>query len=129
MDRRDWNTSEEEPRYTRRVAARLAQISLEFLNQCERENLIQLQMMRGGGRGLSVRDIRRLERIRRLQDDLELELPAIEIVLRMRRRTIELLRQMDEMERLMEKREEELLAEIRTLQRRIAEEYPWKNNG
>jgi DNA-binding transcriptional MerR regulator len=129
MDRKDWNASEEEPRYTRRVAARLARISLEFLDQCESENLIQLQMMRGGGRALSVRDVRRLERIRRLQDDLELELPAIEIVLRMRRRMIELLRQLDEMERLMVSREEELLNEIRTLQRRIAEEYAWKYNG
>jgi DNA-binding transcriptional MerR regulator len=129
MDRKDWNGSDEEPRYTRRIAARLAQISLEFLDQCERENLIQLQIMRGGGRGLSVRDIRRLERIRRLQDDLELELPAIEVVLRMRRRMIELIRQLDEMERLMERREEELLSEIRSLHRRIAEEYIWKNNG
>ena len=128
MNRKDWRTSEEEPRYTRRVAARLAQISLEFLNQCERENLIQLHLMRGGGRGLSLRDIRRLERIRRLQDDLELELPAIEIVLRMRRRMIDLLQQLDDMEQLMARREEELLAEIRILQQRIAEEYAWNNN-
>jgi DNA-binding transcriptional MerR regulator len=128
MDRKDWRALEKEPRYTRSVAARMARISLELLIQCEQEDLIQLQVMRGGGRGLNRQDVRRLARVRRLHEDLELELPAIEIVLGMRQRMIDLMRQLDETERLMAKREEELLAEIRALRRWVAEDYAWEEN-
>lgn len=127
MDRRGRNhSSEDEPLYTRGVASRLARISMELIRQCEQENLIQLRVMRGGGRGLSRRDIRRLARIRRLQQDLELDLPAIEVVLRMRQRMIDQMRQLDEMEKIMARREEELMAEIRNLQRRLSEEVRWE---
>ena len=127
MNRMDWTASEEEkPLYTLKVAASLVHISEEILYQCEQENLIQPQIMKGGGRGLSRRDIRLLVRIRRLREDLELDLPAIEIVLRLRQRVIDLMGQLDEMEMMMAKREEDLMAELRTLQRRMAEEFPWE---
>lgn len=127
MNRMDWTASEDEkPLYTLKVAARLVHISEEILYQCEQENLIQPQIMKGGGRGLSRRDIRLLARIRRLQEDLELDLPAIEIVLRLRQRVIDLMGQLDEVEMMMAKREEDLMAELRTLQRRMAEEFPWE---
>ena len=127
MDRRGRNySSEDEPLYTRGVASRLARISMELIRQCEQESLIQLRVMRGGGRGLSRRDIRRLARIRRLRHDLELDMPAIEIVLRMRQRMIDQMRQLDEMEKIMARREEELMAEIRNLQRRLSEEVRWE---
>jgi DNA-binding transcriptional MerR regulator len=123
------NNSQDEPLYTRRIAARLARISLDLVDQCEQEKLIHVQVMRGGGQGLSRRDVQRLVRIRRLQEDLGLELPAIEIVLRMRRRMIDLMRQLDEMESIMTRREEELMVEIRNLQRRFAERSNWENQG
>lgn len=120
------NTSQDEPLYTRRIAARLARISLDLVDQCERENLIHVQVMRGGGQGLSRRDVQRLVRIRRLQEDLGLELQTIEIVLRMRRRMIDLMHQLDETEQRMAQREEELINEIRALQRRLSEEVRWE---
>ena len=130
MDRRSRTGSEQEGTlYTREVAARLARISVEFLDQCAKEDLVRLQVMRGGGLGLNLQELRQLVRIRRLKEDLELDMPAIEIVLRMRRRMIDLMRQLDGLERRMVRREEELMAEVRILQRRLSERYNWKKNG
>ena len=130
MDRRSRTGSEQEGTlFTREVAARLARISVEFLDQCAKEDLVRLQVMRGGGLGLSLQELRRLVRIRRLKEDLALDMPAIEIVLRMRRRMIDLMRELDELERSMARREEELMAEVRILQRRLSEGYNWKKNG
>jgi hypothetical protein len=41
---------------------------------------------------------------------------------------IDLMRQLDEMERMMQKREEKLIAEIRVLRQQVAEEFPWETN-
>ena len=115
----------EEPIYTRQVAAQLAQVSIEFLCFCEEENLIQAQVIAGGGQGYSVADIRHLARIRRLHEDLELDLPAVEVTLRLRQRVLDLLAQLDEMERRHARREQELMDEIRQLRRRLAEKAEW----
>lgn len=116
----------EEPIYTRQVAAQLAQVSIELLCFCEEENLIQAQVMAGGGQGYSVADIRHLARIRRLHEDLELDLPAVEVTLSLRQRVLDLLAQLDEMERRHARREQELMDEIRQLRRRLAEKAEWR---
>ena len=67
--------------YSRPVAARLAQITLELLSLCERQGLIRTRTIVGGGEGYSTADIQQLVRIRRLRDDLGLSLPAVEVVL------------------------------------------------
>ena len=117
---------DEEPVYTRPVAAQLAQVSIEFLRPCEEENLIQVQVMAGGGQGYSVAHIRHLARIRRLHEDLELDLPAVEVVINLRRRVLDLMTQMDEVERRAAQREQELIDEIRLLRRRLAQEAEWR---
>lgn len=117
---------DEEPVYTRPVAAQLAQVSIEFLRLCEEENLIQVQVMAGGGQGYSVAHIRHLARIRRLHEDLELDLPAVEVVISLRRRVLDLMTQMDEVERRAAQREQELIDEIRLLRRRLAQEAEWR---
>lgn len=117
---------DEEPVYTRPVAAQLAQVSIEFLRLCEEENLIQVQVMTGGGQGYSVAHIRHLARIRRLHEDLELDLPAVEVVINLRRRVLDLMTQMDEVERRAAQREQELIDEIRLLRRRLAQEAEWR---
>ena len=113
---------DDEPIYSRPVAAQLAQVSLDFLRLCERENLIQVQVMTSGREGYSVADIRRLTRIYRLREDLGLDLPSVEVVLNLRRQVLELMSQVDEMERQMARREQELMDEIRQLRRRLAKE-------
>ena len=47
----------DEPRYTRIVAAQLADISMVFLERCESERLIQVRVLRGGRPGYSARAI------------------------------------------------------------------------
>lgn len=117
---------ENEPVYTRKVAAQLAQISLEFLRQCEQEELVQARVMRGGGLGYSVLEIRQLARIRRLHDDLELDFVAIEVTLNLHRQVTDLQAQLEKMERQMYQREEELLRELYQLRRRLALESEWQ---
>jgi len=117
---------DDEPFYTRSVAAQVARISLDFLRLCEEENLLQAKIMAGGGQGYSPADIRHMARIRRLREDLELDLPAVEVALHLRRQVVELLAQIDEMERQMSKREQVLLNEIQQLRRRLATEGEWR---
>ena len=117
---------DDEPFYTRSVAAQVARISLEFLRLCEQENLLQAKIMAGGGQGYTPADIRQMARIRRLREDLELDLPAVEVALHLRRQVVDLLAQIDEMERQMSKREQTLLNEIQQLRRRLATEAEWR---
>jgi DNA-binding transcriptional MerR regulator len=107
--------------YSRSVAARLAQMTLDLLSLCERQGLIRTRTMVGGEEGYCVADIQRLVRIRRLRDDLGLSLPAVEVVLHLRRQVLDLRAQMDELEARMARREQELTSEIRRLRSRLAE--------
>lgn len=117
---------EDEPIYTRTVAAQLAQISLDFLRQCEQKELVQVRVMRGGGLGYSTLEIRRLARIRRLHGDLELDFVAIEVTLNLHRQVTDLQAQLEEMERRMHQREQELQRELHHLRRRLALESEWQ---
>jgi len=117
---------DDEPVYTRLVAAQLAQVSLDFLCLCEAEGLIQVQGMAGGGQGYSVAGIRHLFRIHRLHEDVGLDLPAVEVTLNLRRQVLDLMAQIEELERRMAQREQELLDEIGWLRRRLAVEADWR---
>ncbi len=119
------HSEKEDALYPQVIAMQLARASIELLKWCERERLIQAQVMVGGERGYSVEDIRRLAHIRSLQEDLGLNLDAVAIVFRMRERMFELFRELEEMERAMMAREYQLLAEIQRLRRRLAEEADW----
>jgi len=112
----------EEPRYTRMVAAQLAEVSLEFVERCEIERLIQVRVMRGGIPGYSAREIRELTRIGRLHEQLGLDFPGLEVVLHMRRQVLDLREQMERLEQEMAQREERLLRELAALRRVVAEE-------
>lgn len=119
-------TSEEEPLYTDRVAAKLARISLDLLRWCERDGLIRPRTMPGGGRGYTEADIHQLARIRRLREHLGLDPEAVDVVLHLRRQVIDLLTQLDELERQMLQREQELLNEIQQLRRQLAVDAGWR---
>jgi DNA-binding transcriptional MerR regulator len=115
----------DEPRYTRILAAQLASISLELLERCETERLIEVRIIQGGQPGYSARDIRQLALIRRLHEDLELDFPALEVVLNLRRQLLDLQVQVDEIERQMTEREERLTREVVKLRRHMADEAEW----
>ena len=112
--------------FTRPVAVRLAGVSLELLEMCEREELLRPRRMAGGGEGFNVADVRQMARIRRLQEDLGLDLEAIAVVLHMRRRMLRLLAEVESIERQMWQRERTLRAEIQKLRRRSTEEGEWR---
>ncbi len=116
----------DEPRYTRVSAAQLADISIVFLERCESERLIQVRVLRGGKAGYSARDIRELARIGRLHSDLELDFPAIEVVLNMRQQLLDLQEQLEKIDRDVVQREERLTRELVDLRRRLAAESGWK---
>jgi DNA-binding transcriptional MerR regulator len=120
------NDHTDQPRYTRIVTAQLAEISIDFLERCEREKLVQTRVLRGGTPGYSARDIRRIARIARLHEDLGLEFESLEVILNMREQILELREQLDVLEREMARREELLMRELITLRRQIAEESQWR---
>ncbi len=115
-----------EPLFMRTVTVQLAQISMEFLVQCEQEGIIEYRVMPGGTPGYYASDIRRLELIRRLRDDLDLDLPAVEVVLNLRQQVLDLKDHTDKLKQQMTERERQLMAEIQQLRRRIAEQIEWK---
>ena len=117
---------EEEPLYTRPVAAELARISLDFLRRCEREQIVRPRPMPGGDVGYTAADIRRLARVRRLRQSLELDMPAVEVVLHLRRQVIELQTLLDQLELEMEQREQAWLREVQELRRQLAREFDWR---
>lgn len=65
-------------------AARLAGISLARLQRYERAGLLRPAQRRGRVRLYSAAQVVQLRRIRRLQDDLGVNLAGIEVILRLR---------------------------------------------
>ncbi len=120
------NFSLDQPRYTRIVAAQLASISIDFLERCETEELVQVRIIRGGAPGYSARDIRNLALLRRLHEDLELDFPSLEVVLNMRSQVLDLRGQLEKLEQDLVEREEKLIRELTELRRRLAAEQGWR---
>jgi DNA-binding transcriptional MerR regulator len=111
--------------YSLNEIAKYARVNTEFIRECERENLIQVTVVRGTI-GYSGDTVRRLIRIRHLHRDLGLDLTAIDCILRMRRQIVHLQKQMNEMEQRMVAREKELSAEIQRLRKQLALDCNWK---
>lgn len=84
------------------------------------------KVLPGGGAGYTAADIRRLARIRRLRQSLELDMPAVEVVLHLRRQVIELRSLLGQLEMEMEQREQLRLREIQELRRQLAQEMKWR---
>ena len=80
-------------------AAHIACISLDFLLACEAEDLINPLYTAEGSPGYTLKDIQRLQIIRRLHEDLNLDFPAIEVVLHLREQIEELAKQRSSFER------------------------------
>lgn len=112
--------------YTREALRELARVTDEFIERCEAAGLLTSDRMPGGGRGYTRSDVRQLARMRRLQEHLGLDLIAVEVVLHMRQRLVELLLELEEAERESLRREAALRAEIEDLRRRFASQGDWR---
>jgi hypothetical protein len=125
-EKQDSMRSETRPKvYSLIEIAKYARVTTEFIQECERENLIQATVV-GGTIGYSHDTVRRLIRIGHLHRDLGLDPTAIDCILRMGRRIGHLQKQMHDMERRMIARERELTAEIQRLRKQLACESQWK---
>ncbi|SRR5690606_618293 len=117
---------DDEPRYPRDDVLQLARITLEMLQRCEDEELIRPRPLAGGGEGYSEQDIFHLARIRRLQQDLGLNMAGVEVVLHMRRQMLQLQEQMAEVQAEMRRQEAKWLRELQEMRRRTAIQGQWR---
>ena len=99
MDRPD-----NEPCYVISVAAQLLGMHVQTLRYYERAGLIQPSRSQGNIRLYSQRDLDRVQEVRRLMEDLGVNLAGAEVILRMREHLRQLERERDalqaEIERL-----------------------------
>lgn len=79
-----------EPCYVISVAARLLGMHVQTLRYYERAGLIEPTRSRGNIRLYSQRDLARLRDVRRLMEDLGVNLAGAEVILRMRDRIAQL---------------------------------------
>jgi MerR family transcriptional regulator/heat shock protein HspR len=79
----------EERRYTIHVAAQLAGMHEQSLRMYERRGLIRPQRSKGNIRLFSDDDIDQIRFIRRLVDDLGVNLAGVEVIIQMRRQLIQ----------------------------------------
>ena len=119
------NLPQDEPRFSRAAAVQLAHISLELLERCEAEQLIEVQILPGSELVYSVHDIRQLALIQRLCEVLEINYQDVEVVLHLRKQVLDLQKQIEELEQQRIDREEQLLLEVVDLRQRLAEQAEW----
>jgi len=79
----------EERHYTIRVAAQLAGMHEQSLRMYERRGLIHPARTRGNIRLFSDEDIEQIRFIRRLVDDLGVNLAGVEVIIQMRRQLLQ----------------------------------------
>ncbi|MBI2887373.1 MAG: MerR family transcriptional regulator [Chloroflexi bacterium] len=84
-----------EPCYVISVAARLLGMHVQTLRYYERAGLIEPTRSRGNIRLYSQRDLARLREVRRLMEDLGVNLAGAEVILRMRDRIAQLEQERD----------------------------------
>lgn len=75
--------------YTISVAAQLAGLHEQSLRMYERRGLVQPQRSKGNIRLYSEEDIEQIRFIRRLVDDLGVNLAGVEVIIQMRRQLIQ----------------------------------------
>ena len=101
------DANDEEPRYVISIAARILGIQTYTLRYYERIGIIEPSRSRGNTRLYSDSDIAHLRQVKRLMDDLGINLAGIEIILRMGQRITELQHHVEglesELKRLMAK--------------------------
>jgi MerR family transcriptional regulator/heat shock protein HspR len=82
--------NEREPRYVISVAARMLDVHTHTLRYYERVGIIRPSRSQGNVRLYSDYDIALLKRVKSLVDDMGINLPGVEVILRMMQRVDEL---------------------------------------
>ncbi len=89
--------AEHEPFFVISIAARLVNVHQQTLRYYERLGLIEPGRSKGNIRLYSMRDVQRAQQIRRLIDELGVNLAGVEVILNMTDRMIEAERRMNAM--------------------------------
>jgi MerR family transcriptional regulator/heat shock protein HspR len=79
-----------EPRYVISVAARMLDVQTHTLRYYEKVGVIEPSRSQGNVRLYSDRDIALLQKVKTLVDDMGVNLPGVEVILRMMQRVDEL---------------------------------------
>ena len=91
-----------DPRYVISVAARMLDVQTHTLRYYERVGIIEPRRSRGNVRLYSDMDIAILQRVKALVDDMGINLPGVEVVLRMMERVGELQNELEQAQREIE---------------------------
>jgi MerR family transcriptional regulator/heat shock protein HspR len=94
MDNRE--SYDTEPRYVISVAARMLDMETYTLRYYEKVGIIEPRRSQGNVRLYSDRDIALLQRVKMLVDDMGVNLPGVEVILRMMQRMSEIQYQLEE---------------------------------
>jgi MerR family transcriptional regulator, heat shock protein HspR len=86
MERREGN----EPRYVISVAARMLEMHTYTLRYYERVGIIEPGRSQGNVRLYSDRDIAVLKKVKSMVDDMGINLPGVEVILRMAQQMMDL---------------------------------------
>ena len=92
-----------EPRYVISVAARMLDMQTYTLRYYERVGVIEPYRSRGNVRLYSDRDIALLQRVKSLVDDMGINLPGVEVILRMMQRVGELQNELEQAQKEIKK--------------------------
>src|SRR5665647_791052 len=90
----DRSRAEDEPFFVIGIAARLVNVHQQTLRYYERLGLLEPGRSRGNIRLYSMRDIQRAQQIRRLIDELGVNLAGVEVILNMTDRMVAMERRM-----------------------------------
>lgn len=88
--------NEREPRYVISIAARMLDVHTHTLRYYERVGIIRPRRSRGNVRLYSDYDIALLKRVKSLVDDMGINLPGVEVILRMMQRVDELQNELEQ---------------------------------
>jgi len=98
----DKEMNEREPRYVISVAARMLDTQTHTLRYYERAGIIQPRRSRGNVRLYSDYDIALLKRVKSLIDDMGINLPGVEVILRMMQHVGELQEELEQAQKEIE---------------------------
>jgi MerR family transcriptional regulator/heat shock protein HspR len=88
-----------EPRYVISVAARMLEIQTHTLRYYEKVGVIEPYRSQGNIRLYSDRDIAILRRVKSLVDDMGINLPGVEVILRMVQQVTDLQNELEQAQR------------------------------
>jgi MerR family transcriptional regulator, heat shock protein HspR len=97
------NRNDTEPRYVISIAAKMLDMQTYTLRYYERVGIIEPSRSRGNVRLYSDRDIATLKRVKSMVDDMGINLPGVEVILRMMQRVGELQNELTQVHEELEK--------------------------